>query len=344
MSIIELKEITKTFSTKNGEIKALNGISMNVEKGDIYGIIGYSGAGKSTLVRLLNGLECATSGMVNVLGADVKSLNSEELRKFRKKVGMIFQHFNLLWSKTVLENIELPLKFAKVPKEERHNRANELIALVGLKGREHNYPTQLSGGQKQRVGIARSLANKPEILLSDESTSALDPQTTDEILDLLLDLNNKLGLTVLLITHEMHVIRRLARKVAVMEAGRIIEDGEVVEIFNNPKTETTRNFVHQDVDPNSEATKELLLKVIEEQPQAVLVELLFKGDTGNKTIITQMIRNFKIDINILQGKLKQTNGGVLGTLLVAISGAEINQSLKFLKELNVGVEVRKIGG
>jgi D-methionine transport system ATP-binding protein len=275
MSIIELKEITKIFEGRSESVKALDKVTLNVDKGDIYGIIGYSGAGKSTLVRLFNGLEIASGGTLKVLGQEISELKTKELRAFRQKLGMIFQHFNLLWSKTVLENIELPLKMAGVSKIKRKQRAEELVSLVGLAGHEDHYPNQLSGGQKQRVGIARALANNPEILLSDESTSALDPQTTDEILDLLLDLNRKLELTIVLITHEMHVIRRIANKVAVMEKGRVIEQGEVVELFNYPKTETTRKFVQQDIDPRSEDTSEFVMKVLQKNPTARFAELIF---------------------------------------------------------------------
>jgi D-methionine transport system ATP-binding protein len=339
MSIIELKKITKIFEGRSGNIKALDKVDLNIQKGDIYGIIGYSGAGKSTLVRLFNGLETASSGTLKVLEKEISQLKRKELHAFRQKVGMIFQHFNLLWSKTVLENIELPLKFASVSKVKRRQQAQELVNLVGLTGREDHYPNHLSGGQKQRVGIARALANNPEILLSDESTSALDPQTTDEILDLLLDLNRKLGLTIVLITHEMHVIRRIANKVAVMEKGRVIEQGEVVELFNHPKTETARKFVQQDIDPKSEETNEFVTKILQKDPTARLTELIFNGNTGPEPIITHVIRKFKVDINVLHGNLKHTNTGVLGTLSVILTGEEVKQTVAFLKSLGVGVEV-----
>ncbi|MDR1013326.1 MAG: ATP-binding cassette domain-containing protein [Lactobacillales bacterium] len=339
MSIIELKEITKIFAGQSENIKALDKVTLKIKKGDIYGIIGYSGAGKSTLVRLFNGLETASSGTLKILGKEISKLRFQDLREFRQKIGMIFQHFNLLWSKTVLENVELPLKFAKISKVKRKQRAKELINLVGLTGRDDYYPNQLSGGQKQRVGIARSLANNPEVLLSDESTSALDPQTTDEILDLLLDLNRKLGLTIVLITHEMHVIRRIASKVAVMEKGAVIEQGAVVELFNQPKTETTRKFVQQDIDPRSEDTSEFVMKVLQKDPKACLAELIFNGNVGSKPILTKIIRKFRVDINVLHGNLKHTNTGILGMLSVILTGEEVEQTITFLKSLDVGVEV-----
>lgn len=235
MALIELRHVKKEFSGKAGKVTALKDIDLTVESGDIYGIIGYSGAGKSTLVRLLNGLETPTEGEVEIQGQDIALLPNKELRNFRKKIGMIFQHFNLLWSRTVLENIMLPLEIAGVPKQNRKSRAEELIKLVGLEGRETAYPSQLSGGQKQRVGIARALANNPDILLCDEATSALDPQTTDEVLELLLKINQELNLTVVLITHEMHVIRKICNRVAVMEYGEIVEEGKVIDIFKSLK-------------------------------------------------------------------------------------------------------------
>jgi D-methionine transport system ATP-binding protein len=342
MAIIELNKVNKIFTNSKISTKALDNVSLTIDKGDIYGIIGYSGAGKSTLLRLLNGLEKPSCGTVKVLGSTVNELNSTALRDFRQKIGMIFQHFNLLWSKTVLENVELPLKLAKISKDLRLAKARNLLKLVGLEGKENNYPSQLSGGQKQRVGIARSLANDPEILLSDESTSALDPQTTDEILDLLLELNQKLKITIVIITHEMHVIRRIANKIAVMEQGKIIESGAVIDLFNNPLNPVTKRFVQQDVDPNEFQTEEFLDDLLRKNPKITIVELLFKGNTGNQAIITQVIRQFQVDVNILQGKLKQTNSGVLGTLLVGIRGkeSEVQATLKFLEQLNVGVEVR----
>lgn len=220
MALIELNQVGKSFTGKTGPIHAVNRINLAIEEKDVYGIVGYSGAGKSTLVRLLNGLETPTAGQVLVNGEDVATLQGPALRTFRKKVGMIFQHFNLLWSRTVIENIQLPLELAGVVKDQRKKKAEELLSLVGLDGRGDAYPSQLSGGQKQRVGIARALANDPDILLCDEATSALDPQTTEEVLELLANINKQLGLTIVLITHEMNVIRKICNKVAVMELGK----------------------------------------------------------------------------------------------------------------------------
>ena len=243
--MISLKAVSKKFNTKQGQIVAVDGVNLDIKKGEIFGIIGYSGAGKSTLIRLLNGLEKPTGGKIIVNGQEITSISEAKLRQVRQKVSMIFQHFNLLWSRTVAENIAFPLEIAGVPKDKRADRVNELIELVGLEGRGDYYPSQLSGGQKQRVGIARALANRPEVLLCDEATSALDPETTDSILDLLVSINEKLGLTIVLITHEMQVIQKICNRVAVMEAGHVVEEGDVLEVFQNPKQPITKRFVSQ---------------------------------------------------------------------------------------------------
>ena len=251
--MIQLKNVVKTFPAagKNKEITALKEISLEIEKGDIFGIVGYSGAGKSTLLRLLNGLETPTSGTVLVDGKEISRLSERELRFARQKIGMIFQHFHLLWSRTVAENVAFPLEIAGVPKKQIKEKVRRLLELVGLSERADAYPAQLSGGQKQRVGIARALANDPDVLLCDEATSALDPETTASILRLLKEIHQKLGLTLVLITHEMSVVRAICNKMAVMENGRIIETGPVAEIFQKPKHPLTKKFV-QDAEPGQE--------------------------------------------------------------------------------------------
>ena len=340
MSLIQLTNVKKTFNGKNGNIQAVNDVSLNVEKGDIYGIVGYSGAGKSTLVRLLNGLELPTSGEVIVNDQDITKLKNKELRTFRKKIGMIFQHFNLLWSRTVLENIQLPLELAGVPKSKRKERAEELLRLVGLEGRGQAYPSQLSGGQKQRVGIARALANDPEILLCDEATSALDPQTTEEVLDLLLAINKKLNLTIVLITHEMNVIRKICNKVAVMELGKVVEEGDVLTVFRQPKKEVTNRFVQQDIEPEADST-ELLAELIKENPSGRLATLTFSERNANEPVISQAIRRYNIDVNVVYGKIKQVKEGSFGSLTVLMTGEtkELDQAEVFIKEQGVGIEV-----
>jgi D-methionine transport system ATP-binding protein len=243
---------------------------------------------------------------------------------------MIFQHFNLLWSRTVRENISFPLEIAGVKKTERLKRVDELIKLVGLEGRENAYPSQLSGGQKQRVGIARALANNPKVLLCDEATSALDPQTTDSILDLLVDINKRLGLTIVLITHEMHVIRKICHRVAVMENGEVVEQGDVLDVFRNPKQPITKRFVKQ-------VTEHLL----ELYPKGKVIQLSFVGESTEKPLITNLIREFAIEINILQGKISQTQNGSYGSLFIHLDGEEqeLNRALEYIYNQHVEVEV-----
>ncbi|MFS0879071.1 methionine ABC transporter ATP-binding protein [Metabacillus niabensis] len=334
--MITLENVNKVYHTKSGEVKAVNNVNLEIEKGEIFGVIGYSGAGKSSLIRLLNGLERPTSGNITVAGKRIDSIRGAELRKARLEISMIFQHFNLLWSRTVRENISFPLEIAGVKKLERKRRVDELIKLVGLEGREDSYPSQLSGGQKQRVGIARALANNPKVLLCDEATSALDPQTTDSILDLLVDINKRLGLTIVLITHEMHVIRKICNRVAVIEAGSIVEQGEVLELFKNPQQPITKRFLNQDNEP-----EETIEQLLEHYPDGKVIKLSFIGDSTEQPLITNLVRQFDINVNILQGKISQTQNGAYGTLFVQLQGEEaiINQAIAFIKENKIGVEV-----
>lgn len=272
--MITLKGINKIFKSNKASITAIEDVSLNIQEGEIYGIIGYSGAGKSTLVRMLNGLEQPTHGEVFINGENLNELSKKDLRDRRQKIGMIFQHFNLLWSRTVKENILFPLEIAGIPKAEQSIRAEELIDLVGLKGREDAYPSELSGGQKQRVGIARALANDPKVLLCDEATSSLDPQTTDNVLDLLVDINRRLNLTIVVITHEMNVIRKICNRVAVMEAAHIVEEGNVVDVFKHPKQAITKRFIRQDTDPENEITDDILNQLIDQFPNGPIYHLL----------------------------------------------------------------------
>ncbi|GAA1470925.1 methionine ABC transporter ATP-binding protein [Corynebacterium felinum] len=243
---IEFENLSKVFRSPKkgaGEVVALDGVTLTVEPGEILGVIGYSGAGKSTLVRMINGLDTPTSGHLRLDGTDIVGLPERELRGLRRNIGMIFQQFNLMRSRTAAGNVEYPLKLAKMPKEQRQARVAELLEFVGLSDRGDNYPEQLSGGQKQRVGIARALATDPALLLADEATSALDPETTHEVLNLLRKVNDELGLTIVVITHEMDVVRAIADKVAVMEAGRVVEYGSTFEVFSNPQTDVAKRFV-----------------------------------------------------------------------------------------------------
>lgn len=337
--MIEIKNVSKIYKTKNGEITAVKDVNLTIEKGEIYGIIGYSGAGKSTLIRLLNGLEKPTSGTIIVNGQSISSISGKQLRLARQKISMIFQHFNLLWSRTVEENISFPLEIAKVPKSERQKRVKQLIDLVGLTGREKSYPSQLSGGQKQRVGIARALANNPEVLLCDEATSALDPETTDSILDLLLDINKKMGLTIVLITHEMHVIQKICHRVSVMESGEIVESGQVLEVFQNPQADITKNFVTQVT--GAKQSKESMKNILSNYQTGKLIKLTYIGNETDQPIISELIRQFEVDVNIVHGNINQTTSGPYGTLIVHIDGKteQIERAFQYLKEKDIQAEV-----
>ncbi|HEY4554285.1 MAG TPA: methionine ABC transporter ATP-binding protein [Bacillaceae bacterium] len=337
--MISIKNAHKIFATKSGQVNAVDDVSIDIKEGEIFGIIGYSGAGKSTLIRMLNGLELPTSGSVEVAGREISKVTGSELRKVRQDIGMIFQHFNLLWSRTVSDNIAFPLEIAGVPKKKRMEKVNELIKLVGLEGRENAYPSQLSGGQKQRVGIARALANDPKVLLCDEATSALDPQTTDSILELLVDINRKLNLTIVLITHEMHVIRKICHRVAVMESGRVVETGNVLEVFRNPQAPITKRFVSQVSEQDD--SKEILEQLIASSPNGVIAKLTFIGKATEQPVITRLIREFNLSVSIIQGNISQTVEGAYGVLYVQLDGeqTEINRALAFLEEQQVGVEV-----
>lgn len=337
--MISIKDVQKIFSSKKGQVKAVDNVNLEVKEGEIFGVIGYSGAGKSTLIRMLNGLELPTHGSVTVAGNEVSKIKGSKLRKARQEISMIFQHFNLLWSRTVRENIAFPLEIAGVSRQERLKRVDELIKLVGLEGREDAYPSQLSGGQKQRVGIARALANNPKVLLCDEATSALDPQTTDSILELLVDINERLGLTIVLITHEMHVIRKICHRVAVMEGGRIVEIGPVLDVFRNPKAVITKRFVQQVTEP--EETKETIDHLVDLYPKGKVVQLGFVGESAEQPLITNLIRNFQVTVNILQGKISQTQNGSYGTLFIHVDGEakEVAKAIEFIHSQQVGVEV-----
>ena len=290
--MIELNQIVKRYKTKKQEVLAVDHVDLNIETGSIFGVIGFSGAGKSTLVRLLNNLEEPTSGDVIIDGDNIGQLSKSALRQKRQKVSMIFQHFNLLWSRTVLNNITFPLEIAGVSRQQAKKRAKELIELVGLQGRENAYPSQLSGGQKQRVGIARALANEPTVLLCDEATSALDPQTTDEILDLLLKIKEQSNITIVIITHEMHVIRRICDEVAVMESGRVIEQGTVNDVFEHPKHQVTKRFVKDDLNDDFDESIDELDTL---QPGDYIVRLNFVGNNTTEPIVSYITKTHNID-------------------------------------------------
>ena len=337
--MIHLMDVKKSFGIDEKSIKAVDGVSLDITEGEIFGVIGYSGAGKSTLIRLLNGLEMPTSGTVTIGGLEISSIKGKELREARQKVSMIFQHFNLLWSRTVKENIAFPLEIANMTKSEREGKVMELIELVGLTGREDAYPSELSGGQKQRVGIARALANDPEVLLCDEATSALDPETTDSILDLLTGINERLGLTIVLITHEMHVIQKICHRVAVMEEGKVVEMGNVLEVFQSPKESITKRFVSQITEPVE--AKQAMKNILDEYPSGKIVKLTFVGERTEQPVLASLIRKFDVDVNIVQGNISHTQGGAYGTLILHLRGdaSSVEEALHFLNEEDVRTEV-----
>ncbi|WOR28204.1 methionine ABC transporter ATP-binding protein [Citrobacter portucalensis] len=340
--MIVLKNISKVFTPGRLAITAVDNVNLTVEQGQIYGIIGYSGAGKSTLIRLLNGLEKPTSGSVTINGHDISAARGESLRQARLKISMVFQHFNLLWSRTVSENIAFSMQIAGASKASINARVAELITLVGLSGRENAYPSQLSGGQKQRVGIARALANNPDVLLCDEATSALDPQTTDQILDLLLDINRRFKLTIVLITHEMHVVRKICDRVAVMENGKVVEEGDVLNVFTHPQQPITRQFVRQ----VSQYTEE-----DEFNPQlaselgGVVIKLTFTGQRTHRPVVGELTLRYGLPFNILHGKMTQTAHGVFGQLWVHVVASEeqLNNILADLRQSDIEGEVIQHG-
>ncbi|WP_130807730.1 methionine ABC transporter ATP-binding protein [Senegalia massiliensis] len=333
--MIKLKNVYKEYKTKDKNIIALKDINLNIKNGEIYGIIGLSGAGKSSLIRTINRLENVDKGNIYINNIDITNLNKKELLETRKKIGMIFQHFDLLSSKNVFQNVAFPLQIAKVDKNEISERVNNLLELVGLSDKKHAYPSQLSGGQKQRVAIARALANKPNLLLSDEATSALDPETTKSILELLRKLQKTLNLTIIMITHEMEVVKRTCDKVAVMESGEIIEKGNVDEVFFNPKTDITKRLIES---MHNDDIEELDITNTE---NSKLFKLTFIGESSKKPIISTIVKKFNVEINILSGNIDKLISTSVGNLTIQINGnqEEINKSISFLNKNNVKSEV-----
>lgn len=335
--MIKVEHVYKTYEQDGHKVEAIKDVSLHIQKGEIFGIIGFSGAGKSSLIRCMNFLERPTSGTVTINGVNLATLTEAELRQTRRKIGMIFQHFNLLSASTVYENIAMPLQLVRTPKKIIDEKVHELLHLVGLQDKAHAYPAQLSGGQKQRVAIARALANDPEILLCDEATSALDPQTTDSILDLLLSINQRYGITIVLITHEMHVIKKICDRVAVMEKGEIIEQGTVLEIFSKSKHPTTRNFVNSVLDIS--LPEQIMLKLQQNQQHGQLIRLAFIGETVSEPILYSLTTKFAVTTNILYGNISQIKDSTFGNLIVHIVGDDIEQGIEFLRTQGVEVEI-----
>ncbi|MBD7913604.1 ATP-binding cassette domain-containing protein [Clostridium sp. Sa3CUN1] len=337
--MIELKNIKKVFVRDKNRIEALKDVTLKVNEGDIFGVIGFSGAGKSTLIRIVNYLEKPTEGQVIVNGNDLSKLNNKELRDLRKRIGMIFQHFNLLESKTVYHNIAIPLILNNISKKEIDERVKELLEFVGLADRANAYPSELSGGQKQRVGIARALATNPLVLLCDEATSALDPQTTHSILQLLKKINKEYNITILMITHEMNVIREVCNKVAVIENGEIIEIGRLIEIFGNPQKQTTKNFVRTVV---NDRVPESILEQYRGDEKERLLELKFIGGKAKEAVISDASKKNNVEINILYANFTELKKDILGYITVSIKGdlKDIDLAVGYLEDK--GVEVREV--
>lgn len=336
--MIELKRLTKQYGKAGTLMTALSGLDLSIEKGEIFGVIGHSGAGKSTLIRCINLLERPTSGEVWVNGVNLTSLGKKQLQAERRKIGMIFQHFNLLSSATVFDNIAFPLRLIKTPKAEVERKVSELLTLVGLEAHRNKYPAQLSGGQKQRVGIARALASDPEVLLCDEATSALDPQTTDSILRLLLDINRRFNLTIVLITHEMHVIHSICDRVAVIHQGGIVEQGPVTEVFLKPQHEVTREFIRNETD-SGEALRLAIQGTGTENSRAA--KITFLGAKTYESALSHTVRETGVNFAILQGTISTIKDTPYGQLIVRFEGdqAAIERTIQKLREQGLDVEV-----
>lgn len=332
--MIEVKNLVKVYDTKKGSVTGVDDVSLKVEKGEIYGIVGYSGAGKSSLLRCLNLLEKPTSGEVFIEGVELTSLGKGDLRKSRLKIGMIFQHFHLVSAKTVSENIAFALKAAGTPKTKINERVLELLHMVGLSDKKDVYPAQLSGGQKQRVGIARALANNPSVLLCDEATSALDPSTTRSILSLLKKINRELGITIVLITHEMEVVKTICDRMAVMQDGKIIEEGNVYDVFANPQEPLTKDFV------NSILQFELPERLMKER-EGKLIKIYFQGEIAEQGVISDVFQKFKVRGNILHGKIEYIQEIPLGIFIMEVSGEtlEIDRAIDYIAARTRNLEV-----
>ncbi|NEU30827.1 methionine ABC transporter ATP-binding protein [bacterium LRH843] len=333
--MIEIKNVSKTFVSKKTTVKALDNVSLSVKKGEIYGVIGYSGAGKSTLIRCVNLLEKPTEGKIIVNDVDITGLPQAQLREARKNIGMIFQGFNLLKTATVYENIAIPLKLTGISIGEIEKRVKKYLKIVGLEDRVDSYPAQLSGGQKQRVAIARALSHEPDVLLSDEATSALDPETTEAILELLLKINKEIGITILLITHEMQVIQKICDRVAVMENGRVIEEGKVIDIFSNSTSKTTKKFINS-LFPE-DIPEEVIKSLGEKGP---VIRLSFVGLSTGKPALAEVAKKFDVYTNILSGNIVQLKNEPYGQLVIHLQGTkdETEAAITYLKDAGVRVE------
>ena len=340
--MIVIEDAYKTFESGARKVDAVRGVSLTIQDGEIFGVIGYSGAGKSTLIRLINLLERPTSGRIFVNGQELTALAPKELRQARRKIGMIFQHFNLMKSRTVYSNVAYPLRGSPLSKEERRDKVMNLLKLVGLEEKALAYPSELSGGQKQRVAIARALANDPTVLLCDEATSALDPQTTQDILRLLRDVNRKLGITIVLITHEIAVVKEICTRLAVMDAGRVVEEGAIYDVFSQPKAELTQRFIRT---TNNLARFEELLATAPDslnlKPGDVIAQMEFHGGSAGHALVSTLSREYGVDISIVFGNIDILQATPLGTLIVIFRGPvdQLQKALLAAEKSEVQVEV-----
>ena len=342
--MIEFTHVSKDFGSGEKMVRAVRDVSLTIQDGEIFGIIGFSGAGKSTLVRCINLLERPTNGTVVVDGKEMTALSPKELRLARRKIGMIFQHFNLMPSRTVFGNVAYPLQGQGLSKQAIQNKVRKLLKLVDIADKETAYPSQLSGGQKQRVAIARALANDPKVLLCDEATSALDPQTTKAILTLLKDLNQKLNLTIVMITHEMAVVKEICDHVAIMEHGQVVEQGEVFSLFADPKQPITQNFIR--TTSNLQKIEELIAEgstVVQLQPGEVIVRLSYIQKNVSEPLISTLSQRFQISLNIIFADIEIVQDAPIGGTVAILSGEreQITKAMEYLIEKNVGVEVLK---
>ena len=347
--MIKLDNIDVTFHQKKRTIEAVKDVTIHINQGDIYGIVGYSGAGKSTLVRVINLLQVPTAGKITIdedviFEGDKVTLTPAQLRIKRREIGMIFQHFNLMAQMTAAENVAFALKHSGLTKEEKAAKVAKLLDLVGLADRAENYPSQLSGGQKQRVAIARALANDPKILISDESTSALDPKTTKQILALLQELNEKLGLTIVMITHEMQIVKDICNRVAVMQDGQLIEEGSVLEIFSHPKQELTQDFIKTATGIDKALVKIYQQGIVQNLPEdSLLVQLKYSGASTDTAIVNDLYKMYQVTSNILYGNIEILDHTPVGELVVILSGepAQLHHALEAVAEAQVEVTVLK---
>ncbi|MGO1060104.1 methionine ABC transporter ATP-binding protein [Planococcus sp. FY231025] len=336
--MISITNLSKEYQTKKGTVTGVDNVSLTVGEGEVFGIVGYSGAGKSSLLRCMNLLERPTSGEIKIAGVDLTQLKGEGLRQARLKIGMIFQHFYLISQKTVSENIAFALKAAKLPKAQAAKRVDELLEMVGLSDKKDVYPSQLSGGQKQRVGIARALANNPSVLLCDEATSALDPNTTLSILRLLKKINRELNITIVLITHEMNVVKEICDRMAVMQGGRVIEEGEVYDLFSSPKTALTKEFI------SSVVSFDVPAPILAACTGSV-IKVQFKGAVAGEGVITDTVQHFDVKGNFLHGSIEYIQEKPLGLFLMEIQGRpeNISRAITYMEGRGATVEVIENG-